>query len=87
MLNFLTIAPVLGLIVKMEDLLPVLVTTIIFVAMGLAVFLVAFLIVVLVAPFSVKKEIEEDHNTALAIIIGAIIIGIAMIVSAAIQGN
>jgi putative membrane protein len=44
-------------------------------------------IVVLVAPFSVKKEIEEDHNTSLAIIIGAIIIGIAMIISAAIQGN
>jgi uncharacterized membrane protein YjfL (UPF0719 family) len=43
--------------------------------------------VVLVAPFSVKKEIEEDHNTALAIIIGALIIGIALIISSAIQGG
>ena len=58
-------------------------TTVIFVAIGLVVFAVAFLIVVLVAPFSVKKEIEEDHNTALAIIIGAIIIGVALIISAA----
>mgnify|MGYP002082487316 FL=1 len=75
------------MIVELDKLLPVLLTTVIFVAIGLVVFAVAFLIVVLVAPFSVKKEIEEDHNTALAVIIGAIIIGIAMIISAAIQGN
>lgn len=87
MLNLLSVTPVLGLVVKLEELLPVLTTTIVFVAIGLIVFLIAFGIVVLVAPFSVKKEIEEDHNTALAIIIGAMIIGIAMIVSAAIQGN
>jgi putative membrane protein len=87
MLNLLSAALPLSLIVKLDELLPVLVTTVIFVAIGLIVFLIAFLIVVLVAPFSVKKEIEEDHNTSLAIIIGAIIIGIAMIISAAIQGN
>lgn len=87
MLNLLSIAPSLGLIVKLDELLPVLTTAVIFVAIGLIVFALAFLIVVLVAPFSVKKEIEEDHNTSLAIIIGAIIIGIAMIISAAIQGN
>ncbi|MGE3466960.1 MAG: DUF350 domain-containing protein [Pyrinomonadaceae bacterium] len=87
MLNLASIAPTLGLIVKMEDLLPVLTTTIIFVAIGLVVFALAFFIVVLVTPFSVKKEIEEDQNTSLAIIIGAIIIGVAMIISSAIQGN
>ena len=84
MLNLLT---TLASIVKLDELLPVLTTTVIFVAIGLIVFLIAFLIVVLVAPFSVKKEIEEDHNTALAIIIGAIIIGIGMIIAAAIHGN
>ncbi len=87
MLNLAAIVSFFGLVVKMEELLPVLATTIIFVAIGLIVFAVAFFIVVIVAPFSVKKEIEEDQNTALAIIIGALIIGIAMIVSAAIQGN
>ncbi len=75
------------MVVKLEDLLPVLETTVVFVAIGLIVFALAFLIVVLVAPFSVKKEIEEDQNTSLAIIIGAVIIGVAMIISAAIQGN
>ena len=87
MIDLLSVNPVLGLIVKFDDLLPVLATTVIFVAIGLVVFALAFAIVVLVAPFSVKKEIEEDHNTSLAIIIGAIIIGIAMIIAAAIHGN
>ena len=87
MTALLTLAPVLGLVVKLEELLPVLATTVIFVAIGLVVFALAFLIVVLISPFSVKKEIEEDHNTALAIIIGALIIGIALIIAAAIQGN
>ena len=74
-------------VVKLEELWNVLESTVIFVALGLIVFALAFLIVVLVAPFSVKKEIEEDQNISLAIIIGAIILGIAMIISAAIQGN
>lgn len=87
MISLLASAPLFGMIVEMDKLLPVLLTTVIFVAIGLIVFAVAFLIVVFVAPFSVKKEIEEDQNTALAIIIGALIIGIALIVAAAIQGN
>jgi putative membrane protein len=87
MATLLASAPFLGMIVEMDKLLPVLLTTVIFVAIGLVVFAIAFGIVVLISPFSVKKEIEEDQNTALAIIIGALIIGIALIISAAIQGN
>jgi len=83
----LTLLAVLGLVVKLDELLPVMVTTLVFVAIGLVIFALAFLIVVMVAPFSVKKEIEEDHNTSLAIIIGAMIIGIALIISSAIQGD
>lgn len=86
MLNLAAIAPTLGMVVKMEELWPVMATTVIFVAIGLIVFALAFLIVVLVAPFSVKKEIEEDQNSALAIIIGALIIGIAIIIASAING-
>ncbi len=80
-------SPVLAVVVEIDKLWPVLLTTIVFVAIGLIVFAVAFLIVVLVTPFSVKKEIEDDQNMALAIIIGAIIIGIALIISSAIQGS
>ncbi len=77
----------LALIVKLDDILPVLATTIIFVALGLIVFAASFFIIVRVVPFSVKKEIEDDQNTALAILIGSMIIGMALIISAAIQGN
>ena len=46
----------------------------IFGAIGLVLFAVAFVVVVGIidasSPMSVRKEIEEDHNVALAIIIG-----------------
>jgi putative membrane protein len=86
MTNLLSLAPNLAMVVKLDELLNVLETTIIFVALGLIVFAIAFLIVVLVTPFSVKKEIEDDQNISLAVIIGSVIIGIAMIISAAIHG-
>lgn len=78
--------PALLLVVKLDQLMEVVATTLIFVVIGLVVFALAFLIVNVITPFSIRKEIEEDHNTALAIVIGAMIIGIAMIVSAAISG-
>lgn len=53
---------------------------------GVVLFGVAFFVIVKVAPFSIRKEIEDDQNTSLGIIIGAVIIGIAMIIAAAIQG-
>jgi uncharacterized membrane protein YjfL (UPF0719 family) len=87
MLNLLSNIIPFAFIVKLDELLPVLLTTIIFVGIGLVVFAMAFIIVVKVSPFSVKKEIEEDQNIALAVIIGAIIIGVALIISSAIQGN
>ena len=74
-------------VVKMDELLPVLLTTIVFVLLGLLVFAAAFFIIVRVVPFSVKKEIETDQNVALAVLIGSMIIGMALIISAAIQGN
>lgn len=63
-----------------------LVTTCVFVLMGLVFFAIAFKVITKVTPFSVRKEIEEDQNTALGIVIGSVIIGIAMIVSAALHG-
>ena len=75
------------MVVRLDELLPVVLSTLVFVLIGLVVFAVAFFIVVKVTPFSVKKEIEDDQNTALAIIIGAIIIGVALIISSAIGGD
>jgi hypothetical protein len=38
-----------------------------------------------VLPFSIRKEIEEDQNTSLGIVLGSIIIGLSLILSAAIH--
>jgi putative membrane protein len=37
-------------------------------------------------PFSMRKEIEEDQNTALGIIIGSLILGMSLIIAASILG-
>lgn len=75
-----------ALIVKMDQLLETLVTTLIFVVIGLVFFGIGFFIMDKVTPFSIRKEIEDDQNTALGIVIGAMLIGIAIIIAAAING-
>ncbi|MCA1633162.1 MAG: DUF350 domain-containing protein [Acidobacteria bacterium] len=84
--NALGLPAFLGLAVRLEDLTNVLVSTAIFTAFGLVVFGLAYTIIVKATPFSIRKELEEDQNVALAIVIGAVIIGIALIIAAAIQG-
>lgn len=71
---------------QIEVIAKTLVAALAFSALGLVLFAVAFLIIVKATPFSLRKEIEEDQNSALAIIIASVIIGIALIVSAAIHG-
>jgi putative membrane protein len=61
-------------------------TTIIFTIIGLAFFMLSDWMVERVMPRSVRKAIEEDKNVAMAIVIAAVIIGIALIVSSAIHG-
>jgi putative membrane protein len=62
------------------------ISSLIFVGVGLLVFLLAFWAITKVTPFSIRKEIEEDQNTALGIVIGSVIIGLALIISSAIKG-
>lgn len=54
--------------------------------LGVIIFGLAFWLCTRMTPFSVRKEIEEDQNTALAIILGAVIIGLAIIIGSAISG-
>lgn len=72
--------------IQWGPLLNAAVECVVFTAIGLIAFAVAFSVVQKVAPFSIRKEIEEDQNVALGIMIGAMIVGIAMIVAAAISG-
>ena len=84
MLNLLAATP--ALVVQLPDLAGVLITTAIFTAFGLLVFGLAYIIIVKASPFSIRKEIEDDQNTALAIIIGSVIIGVSLIIAAAVHG-
>jgi uncharacterized membrane protein YjfL (UPF0719 family) len=61
-------------------------SSIVFAGVGLVFFALAFWIICKVCPFSVRKEIEDDQNTSLAILIGSVIIGIALIIAAAVRG-
>jgi len=64
-----------------------LVTMVVAVGVGLAFFAAAFFVISKVVPFSLRKEIEEDQNIALGVIVGAVILGIAVIIAAAIHGT
>jgi hypothetical protein len=89
MLNDATIPalqPLYALAIPIEGLAPVVLTTLVFVLLGLLVFALAFVIIVKASPFSVRKELADDQNVALAIVIGSVIIGSAIIVAAAIHG-
>jgi putative membrane protein len=61
-------------------------SVVVYSVIGLAVFGVAFLIMTKISPISIAKEIAEDQNVALAILIGSIFIALAIIIQAAIRG-
>jgi len=63
-----------------------LVSVIVYGFVGMALSMVGYLVFEKVAPYPVRKEIEEDQNTALGIVIGSVILSIAIVVAAAISG-
>jgi putative membrane protein len=69
---------------KLEALGETILASAAFAGVGLVVFGVAFWIMGKLAPFSIRKEIEDDQNVALAVIMAGVIVGIAVIIAAAI---
>lgn len=57
----------------------------IYAVLGILIFVVAFAVIDKLTPYHLWKEIVEDHNTALAILIGAMSIGMCVIIAAAIH--
>ena len=76
----------LGLAVPIDQLPSLIAEVLAFSVVGLILFALAFWIMGKVAPFSIRKEMEEDQNIALGIVMGSVIIGIALIVAAAVHG-
>jgi len=62
-------------------------SALIFSGIGLAVYTLGFIILSLLTPkVHIWREINEEKNVAIAIFLGAIALGIAIIISAAVRG-
>ena len=61
------------------------VNAIVYAAIGIAIFGLAFLIIDKFTPYNLWKEIVQEHNTALAILLGAMSLGICVIIAAAVH--
>ena len=62
-----------------------LLNAIVYAVLGILIFVGAFALVDLLTPYALWKEIVEDKNIALAILIGAMSMGICIIIAAAIH--
>lgn len=62
------------------------INSILFSFLGIIILLVAYFIIEKVTPENTWKEVVEKNNVAVAIVLAAFIIGISMIISAAIHG-
>ncbi len=60
--------------------------SVIFSLLGIVILLVAYFVLEKLTPENTWKEIVQKNNTAIAIVFAAFIIGISMIISAAIHG-
>ena len=54
--------------------------------LGTVILLASFWVIEKLLPFSLRKEIADDQNVGLGIIMGAFILGISLIISSAIRG-
>ena len=61
-----------------------LVASLAYAAVGLVVFAVGFWVIRKMMPFDVHKELEVDQNVAVGVVIASFILGLALIIAAAI---
>jgi len=61
------------------------IAALIYAGVGIAVFFLVLTIIEVSTKYSVNKKITEDGNVALAIVLGAIILSLGMIISSAIR--
>ncbi|HLP31064.1 MAG: uncharacterized protein H6P99_2575 [Holophagaceae bacterium] len=69
-----------------NQLLHQLLVAAVFSVLGLVILGVVWLVLVKVLPFSLRKEMEDDQNVALGIVLGCLILGISLIIAASIHG-
>ncbi|MES2632525.1 MAG: DUF350 domain-containing protein [Pseudomonadota bacterium] len=60
--------------------------SILYAVIGVAIFWLTFLIIDKITPYDLWEEIVEKQNVALGIVVGAMALGISIIVAAAVHG-
>lgn len=63
-----------------------LINSLVYSVLGIAVFWIAFVIIDKLTPYDLWRELVEERNTALAIVIAAMCLGLALIIASAIHG-
>ncbi len=65
--------------------LDVLLNSLLYSVIGVAIFWFCFIIIDLITPYHLWKEIVEEKNVALGIMVGSIALGICVIIASAIH--
>ena len=63
-----------------------LVASLVYSAVGVIIFVFAYKLAEKLLPFNLDKELAEDENTAVGILMGSVMIGLAIIIASAIHG-
>ncbi|MGA2810496.1 MAG: DUF350 domain-containing protein [Candidatus Acidiferrum sp.] len=61
------------------------ISALVFTFIGIFIFVLAFIVMDKLTPYHLWKEIVQEHNMALAILVGAMSIGICIIIASAIH--
>lgn len=64
-----------------------LVDSVVYSVVGCMVLGLSFYVIEKLLPFSMRKEIADDQNVSLGIILGAFVIGLSLIIAAAIASD
>ena len=60
--------------------------SILYALVGVIVFWISFIVIDKITPYDLWKELIEQRNTALAMVVAAMCLGVSIIVAAAIHG-
>jgi uncharacterized membrane protein YjfL (UPF0719 family) len=61
-------------------------SSVLYSALGMALFLFAYWLLEKITPWSIEKELVEDQNTAIGIVVGSMMVGLAIVIAASIHG-
>ncbi len=65
--------------------LAILINSVVYALLGIIIFVVGFIVADKLTPYDLWKQLVEEKNLALAIVVGAAALGICLIIAAAIH--